>query len=287
MSNLNPFRILSNLENGKSEVKELGIADAVIATVTFTLVLSLPVGIAFGITYDSSNNALLQTSLYTLFILAITFLVVTVLFYGYYIINLYEDKIVVNPIKKFSVINVLFLILSILGYLLFFDSLLMPLDKMLPGFNLITENMQFMTKNPMLLIGYTFIIGPVLLELVFRAIILGGLLKKYSSKKAILVSALICAISGFNLAGFLCAFLLGILLGYLYVKTRSLYLCIIADILYNVITFILLQYYPQFLLLISSNIFIIACLTVTGLALMYLGFKKLSANIQNTDLQKL
>jgi uncharacterized protein len=280
MSNYNSFRILSNLENGKSDVKELSIGGAVIAALTFFLILWLPESIAFGITNVASSNNILLSSLYTLFILAITFFVATALFYAYYIINLNVEKIVVNPIKKFTVINVILLILIVLGYLLFFDSLLLPVDKILPGFNLVTESMQIMAKNPVFLIGFTFIIGPILIELVFRGIIIGGLLKKYSSPKAILVSALISGISAFNLSGFICSFPLCILLGYIYVKTRSLYLCIIADILYNSITFILLQYYPQFLLLISSSIFIIGISTVIGLLIMYWALKKLSANLQ-------
>jgi len=287
MSNLNPFRILSNLESGKSEGKELGITDAVIAAVSFILILLLPIqGIAYGIINDSSSNTILQSSLYILLVLIIIFLTVTTIFYGYYIININQDKIKVYNIKKFTLINIIFVFLCILGYLLFFDSLLMPIDKMLPGFNLVTENMQFMSKNLMFLIGFVFIIGPVLNEFVFRGILVGGLLKKFSNTKSILISALIYGILTFNLSGFVCAFPFALLLGYLYVKTRSLYLCIIADILYNVTTFILLQYYPQFLLLISSNIFIIACLTIIGLLIMYLGFKKLSSNIQSTNLQK-
>ena len=287
MSNLNPFRILSNLESGKSEGKELGITDAVIAAVSFILILLLPVqGIAYGIINDSSSNTILQSSLYILLVLIIIFLTVTTIFYGYYIININQDKIKVYNIKKFTLINIIFVFLCILGYLLFFDSLLMPIDKMLPGFNLVTENMQFMSKNLMFIIGFVFIIGPVLNEFVFRGILVGGLLKKFSNTKSILISALIYGILTFNLSGFVCAFPLGIFLGYLYVKTRSLYLCIFADILYSVITFSLLQYYPQFLLLISSNIFVIACLTIIGLLLMYLGLKKLSLNSQNINLQK-
>lgn len=276
---LNPFKILSNLENGKSEGKELGIADAVIAAITFILLLSLPSGITYGMINALSSSTILQSSLYILLILTITFFIVTTIFYAYYIINLNEDKVKINPIKRFTVINIIFLILCVLGYLLFFDALLMPIDKILPGFNLVTQSMQIMAKNSIFLIGYTFIVVPVLTELVYRGIIVGGLLKKYSSKKSILISALIFGIFTFNLSGFLCAFPLGIFLGYLYVKTRSLYLCIFADIFYSVITFSLLQYYPQFLLLISSNIFVIACLTIIGLLLMYLGLKKLSLNI--------
>lgn len=283
MSNLNPFRILSNLENGKSEIKELDITGAVIGTISLFFILWIPQGIIFAIASDGSSSTIVQ-SLLILLILAIESFVVIAVFKGYYIINHNKEKIKVNSIKKFTLANVILLILSVLGYLLFFDSLLMPIDKMLQGFNSVTEFTQSMVNRPMILIGYVFIIRPVLTEFVFRGIIVGELLKRYSYKKAILISALISGISALNLAGFMCSFVLGILLGYIYVKTRSLYLCIIGDILYSVVTIILIQYYPQFLLLMSSNIIIIAFLSVIGLLIMYFGLKKLFSNFQNTNL---
>lgn len=193
MSNLNPFKILSNLENEKSEVKKLSVADAVIATISFILVLYLPLGIGFNV-IGSSSNIILQLLL-SIFVLAVTFFAVTAIFYGYYIINLSEDKIKARPIKKFTLINVLILILIVLGYVLFFDSLLMPIDKILPGFNSVTEGTKLVNKNPVFFIGYSSIIGPLLTEFVCRGIIVGGLSKKYSSLKAILVSSLLFGIS--------------------------------------------------------------------------------------------
>jgi uncharacterized protein len=277
MSEINPFRILSNLENQKSDVKKLNITGAIIATLTFILVLQ-PLGLAYAIINEVSSSKLTQSLLILLILAFVSFLVIAV-FNGYYIINVKDDMLMVNPINKFTLFNIVLLLLSVLGYLLFFDSLLMPVDKMLQGFNSVEQITKSMAASPMILIGYAFIIGPVLTELVFRSIILGGLLKKYSYKKAILVSALVSGISAFNIAAFMCSFLLSILLGFLYVKTHSLYLCIIGDILYNVVTMILIQYYPQYLLLMSSNIIIIVSLTVTGLLLMYFGLKNLSSKV--------
>ncbi|WP_368489468.1 lysostaphin resistance A-like protein [Clostridium sp. BJN0013] len=283
MSNLNSFKILSNLENEKSEVKKLSITDAVLAAISYILILYFSLGISFHV-ISLFNNIILKLSL-SIFILGVTFFAVTAVFYGYYITNLSKDKIKVRPVKKFTLINSLLLILIVLGYLLFFDSLLMPIDKILPGFSLVMKSIQLINKNPVFFIGYSYVIGPLLTEFVFRGIIVGGLSKKYSNLKAILISSLLFGISTFSPAAFMCAFILGILLGYLYIKTYSLYLCIIGDILYNVITSILLQCYPQFLLLISSNILIIALLSIIGLLIMYLGIKRLSSNIEKTALQ--
>ncbi|AZV56585.1 CPBP family intramembrane glutamic endopeptidase [Clostridium sp. AWRP] len=282
MSNLNPFKILSNLENEKSEVKKLTITDAVVAVISYMLISLFTLEISLSV-IRSSSNSILQLLL-SIFVVGVTFFAVTAVFYAYYITNLSKDKIKERPVKKFTLINVLLLILIVLGYLMLFNSLLMPIDKILPGFSLFTEGIQLISKNPIFLIGYLGIIGPLLTEFVFRGIIVGGLSKKNSSLKAILLSSLLSGISTFTPAGFMCFFILGILLGYLYIKTHSLYLCIIGDILYSAITSILLQYYPQFLVLISSNILIIAMLTVIGLLIIYFGMKKLFSNIAKMSL---
>lgn len=279
MSNLNPFKILSNLENQKSEAKKLSITDAVVAAISYILISWFTLGIGFSV-IRSFSNSILQLLL-SIFAVGVTFFAVTAVFYAYYITNLSKDKIKVRLVKKFTLINALLLVLIVLGYLMLFDSLLMPIDKILPGFSSVTESIQLTNKNPILFIGYLCIIGPLLIEFVFRGVIVGGLSKKYSSLKAIVLSSLLFGISTFNPAGFMCAFILGILLGYIYIKTHSLYLCIIGDILYSATTSILLQYYPQFLLLISSNILIIVLLTIIGLLIIYFGMKKLFSNIEN------
>ncbi|QXE20789.1 CPBP family intramembrane glutamic endopeptidase [Clostridium sp. 001] len=279
MSNLNPFKILSNLENEKSEVKKLSITDAVLAVISYMLISGFTLEISFSVIH-SFTNSIVQLLL-SIFAVGVTFFAVTAVFYSYYITNLSKDKIKVRPIKKFTLINALLLVLIVLAYLMFFNSLLMPIDKVLPGFSLVIESMQLINKNPILFIGYWCIVGPLLTEFVFRGIIVGGLSKKNSSLKAILLSSLLSGISTFNPAGFMCFFILGILLGYFYIKTHSLYLCIIGDILYTTITSILIQYYPQILLLISSNILVIVLLTVIGLLIIYFGMKKLFSNIEN------
>ncbi|WP_411678841.1 hypothetical protein [Clostridium thailandense] len=151
MSNINPLKILSDLENEKSEVKNLSIADAILATIFYLLILYFFLGIAFG-SISLSDNIVLQLLL-SIFTLAFTFFAVTEAFYRYYITNFSSNKIEVRPVKKFTLINALLLILIVLGYLIFFDSLLMPIDKILPGFNSVTESIHLINKNTIFFIG--------------------------------------------------------------------------------------------------------------------------------------
>lgn len=66
------------------------------------------------------------------------------------------------------------------------------------------------------------ILAPVLEELIFRGIILDGFLQRYDPWKAIIWSSIIFGIAHFNPWQFISAFALGVVIGWLYWKTRSL-----------------------------------------------------------------
>ena len=65
------------------------------------------------------------------------------------------------------------------------------------------------------------IIAPILEELIFRGVILKRFLDKYSENKAIILSALIFGIAHANPWQFIGAVLIGIILGWIFVKTKS------------------------------------------------------------------
>ncbi|HUR89928.1 MAG TPA: CPBP family intramembrane glutamic endopeptidase [Ramlibacter sp.] len=77
------------------------------------------------------------------------------------------------------------------------------------------------------------LLAPVLEEMLFRGIILRAFLHQYDRRKAILASALIFGAAHLNIYQFVIAFLLGVLLGWLYERTRSLIPCIALHGLYN------------------------------------------------------
>lgn len=84
---------------------------------------------------------------------------------------------------------------------------------------------------------YTFlaiVVGaPVLEELLFRSIILGGFLRRYTPQQAIFWSALIFGIYHFNPAQVIGASLIGLVLGYLFWRTRSVWPCIVLHAVNN------------------------------------------------------
>lgn len=74
---------------------------------------------------------------------------------------------------------------------------------------------------------FTCVLAPFLEEMLFRGIVLRSFLRQYSRTGAILGSSLLFGIAHLNVYQFATAFIAGIVLGWLYERTRSLWPCIL------------------------------------------------------------
>jgi len=81
------------------------------------------------------------------------------------------------------------------------------------------------------------ILAPIMEELLFRGLILEGLLRTYSPEKAIVFSSIIFGVIHFNPAQILSATLMGIFLGWLYYRSKSLAPSIIVHFANNFLAF--------------------------------------------------
>lgn len=77
------------------------------------------------------------------------------------------------------------------------------------------------------------VLAPVMEEMLFRGLILRGFLARYPRWPAIVASAVLFGASHLNLYQFFAALLLGLLLGWLYERSRSLIPCIALHAAYN------------------------------------------------------
>jgi len=89
------------------------------------------------------------------------------------------------------------------------------------------------------------IAAPIFEELIFRGIILDGLLKKYSPVTSILVSSILFGLAHLNPWQFVAGFVIGIFAGWIYYKSRSLSLVIIIHASVN-LTGYLMRYFGDF-----------------------------------------
>lgn len=77
------------------------------------------------------------------------------------------------------------------------------------------------------------ITAPIIEELIFRGIIMHGLMRNYSKFTAIFTSALLFALYHLNPWQFPATFVLGLLLGFLMFQTRNIILCILGHAISN------------------------------------------------------
>ena len=92
---------------------------------------------------------------------------------------------------------------------------------------------EYMVSNSLAPLIGACILAPVLEEMLFRGIILRSFLRQYRPRNAILLSALLFGLAHLNIYQFVVAGLLGLLLGWLYERSRSLWPCILLHASYN------------------------------------------------------
>ena len=91
-----------------------------------------------------------------------------------------------------------------------------------------------MAEESLAAILLVVLLAPVLEEMLFRGIILRGFLARYPRWPAIVASAILFGASHLNIYQFMVGLLIGIPLGWLYERTRSLIPCIALHAAYNV-----------------------------------------------------
>lgn len=165
-----------------------------------------------------------------------------------------------NTFKKFNKKTFLCLVLVVIVYRLLYDAFLMPIMMLIPESKMLSDASNTLMNNPLYLIISACIVAPIIEEIVFRGIVLGGMLKKYSPKVAITISALLFAILHGNIHQGVNTFLLGLILAYVYYKTRSIYLTIFCHFVNNASAFLL--FLPETLAGIIINIFISTLISI-------------------------
>jgi len=134
-----------------------------------------------------------------------------------------------------------FPVLIIIGLFLMYgvNYIIGEITTYLPGYEAMLEMYMSMFEgiNPTaLLIGGAFI-GPVCEEIIFRGVILEGLAKKYNPTKALIFSALIFGLIHMQPLQVIGAFFAGLILGWIYLKTQSLWVVIALHVIHNFVAF--------------------------------------------------
>lgn len=111
--------------------------------------------------------------------------------------------------------------------ILFIISVLIPLTKLMGNYSF---------TNPLgskYFIISAIIVGPIAEEIIFRGIILNGLLSNYSTKKSIVISSILFALIHLNPIQIFISLVMGLFFGYLFYLTKNLLSVIILHSLTN------------------------------------------------------
>lgn len=112
-----------------------------------------------------------------------------------------------------------------------------PLITLIPISDSWKSMLTFMDDTGFAVFILTVIAAPVLEEVLFRGVILDGFIKRYTPAKAILVSSILFGAVHLNPWQFIAGLTAGIAMGWVYWKTKSLFLCIFMHFVNNGLSF--------------------------------------------------
>lgn len=157
-----------------------------------------------------------------------------ILWYGYK--NTGKKLNEIFPVKKFNPLLLILMITFFWGIHRVIDVINHKIDLIIPPPPWFWELFNKIFESDFGWFGAFFkvsILAPVIEELIFRGIIFQGLRKNYSKFTAIFMSALLFALFHLNPWQFPATFVLGLLLGWLMLRTNNILLAILGHFLNN------------------------------------------------------
>lgn len=186
--------------------------------------------------------------------------------------NLSQDKkIPIIPWKgKISFSWIVCCLTLFLGTFILKENTIVLILNEMPVNKLIEESFKEQTSNYLILFTNAIIFAPIFEEIIFRGFILESINKKYGTVNSIIISALIFGLIHLNLPQAFIGFILGLALGWIYIQTKSTFLCILCHSFINLLG-ISKEYLSTIIPLGSLNItFIILATALISLSLLYI-----------------
>lgn len=129
---------------------------------------------------------------------------------------------------------------SAIGGIALLFGLITPLNTLIPVPDVLVEAMrQASSGRGIFTLLLMAIAAPVLEELIFRGVILDGLLKQHAPAKSIVFSSFLFGIVHLNPWQFVTGFLLGLFVGWVYYRSKSISLAIIIHASANLAAYIM------------------------------------------------
>ena len=190
----------------------------------------IPAGLNRALWRPLNNNFSEWLNLLTIIMFSVAF------FIGYI-------KITGHTVDVFSNVTLTGILLAVGCSILFFlllDKFLDPVfDRMFPASAVdYQETLASLRKSPTTTFIRVCLFAPIAEEILIRGFLFNGLQNRHGVIVALIVSTILFALLHFNFGQTLSAIISGAIIGFLYIKTNSLFCCILAHSLYNSISYI-------------------------------------------------
>ncbi|MCL3782097.1 CPBP family intramembrane metalloprotease [Prolixibacteraceae bacterium JC049] len=169
-----------------------------------------------------------------------------ILIYGY--IKTYQPFLKVFPIRLFNPLVILSFIILLSGAHYYIGFANEWLQHKIPPPPWFWELISGIFENDYGFWGVALkvaVIAPIIEEAIFRGIIMHGFMRNYSKFTAVVLSALMFALFHLNPWQFPATFFLGLLLGWLMVRTKNLMICIIGHAINNLLVLVSIEYWKE------------------------------------------
>lgn len=260
----NPFDIFNKIECGKFYIKPFGIIAGLSLIVFDVFIVSV---------FDKTiiqwflNNGFDNEFLFNIILFLLEFFVALISIKIILCICI-DKSSPTNYSSNFKSSDFIYVILLILGFRFFYDGSISQIQALTSTDK--TATIISLELNNLL---RSCVYAPFIEEIMYRGILLNGLLKKYDSKIAIFLSSLVFAIMHFNFYQSINAFFIGLILSYIFYRTKSIYLCILLHFVNNfIVSFVPMIYFDSFLLNLPVVIFNLGI----GIFLMVFSIKQMN-----------
>jgi membrane protease YdiL (CAAX protease family) len=232
-------------KGGNMEIKAYpGIKNAILLCLLF-LGIQIGLGFIFGLIINILGISLESTFFGTGNIVLNIFSFAVVI-----LIGVKKSKQKFNEIFKFVNVSLdywLAIIIFMVGFVIIASEIDNVLTYFLPMPDFFQDTFALIMAKQLFIVSIILvgIIPGLAEEMLFRGVILNGFEKNYSNKKAILMSALLFGIIHLNPWQFVTAFMIGIISAWIYIKTKSIILCVYMHLFNNIASVVALRYKEQ------------------------------------------
>lgn len=224
------MKFLDNIENGTTNIKKMGIIKALF--VMFLSILLEALGQMPVEVLDLFSGKYEKAIPYIVFVFGVLvkYYVIIILF-KWLSNRAYEQK----SKHYLNFRDYACAAIMIIAFRLIFDNSITFLVSNISMPDFINEAFDELSVSPIILIFSVSVVAPIYEEIIFRGILLKGMSKKINPTIALVISSLFFAIVHMSIPQGINAFFLGLVLGFIYLKTGSIYLSIFAHFVNNIL----------------------------------------------------